>query len=176
MTFTVTDLCLVFAEITHAGLAGRRDSALLVLFSECLLRGVSPHVIGDLFLVLFGPVQVHGRGVPVQGVSRIRIGQELRQEALEDVGQVVERRPGLVDHVQAHGAGHFVDVRMIHLKHQEKLYPVLNQRLDAKIAREKQFFPLSHHQRTFQTFSFHSLFAWKLLLYTVFTEGITIKK
>ncbi len=44
----------------------------------------------------------------------------LWEKALEDVWQVVERRPRLVDDVQAHGAGHLVNVGMVDLKLRKK--------------------------------------------------------
>ena len=75
---------------------------------------VRPVFLPDVLNVL--PVKVHGRRVPVERVRGVGVGEELREEALEDVGEVVERRPRLVDHVQAHRAGDLVDVGVVHLK------------------------------------------------------------
>ena len=89
------------------------------------------------------PVEVECRGVAVERVSGVGVCQQLRQETaernsktcnleegigrltgpglvdlspLEDIGEVVERRPRLVDDVQAHRAGDLVYVRVVHLK------------------------------------------------------------
>ena len=43
---------------------------------------------GDFLLVLLGFVQIHSGGVPVQRVDRIRVCKQLREERLEDVGQI----------------------------------------------------------------------------------------
>jgi len=40
-------------------------------------------------------VEVHRGGVSVERVSRVRVGEELRQKRLEDVGQVVKGGPSL---------------------------------------------------------------------------------
>ena len=48
----------------------------------------------DFLLVLLGPVQVHGGGVPVQRVDGVGVGQQLGQERLKDVGQVWRREEG----------------------------------------------------------------------------------
>ena len=61
-------------------------------------------------------MQVERRGVPVEGVRGVGVREELREETLEDVGEVVEGGPGLVDHVQAHSPRHLVDVRVVHLQ------------------------------------------------------------
>ncbi len=65
-------------------------------------------------------MQIHRRCVSVERVCRVRVREELGQKALEDVGEVVERRPRLVDHVQADGARHLVDVRVVHLERKKK--------------------------------------------------------
>lgn len=43
---------------------------------------------GDFALVVFGFVQVQGGGLAVQGVHRVRVREQLRQELLEHVLQV----------------------------------------------------------------------------------------
>ena len=65
---------------------------------------------------MVAPVKIHRGRVSVEWVCGIGVGEELWQKALEDVGEVVERRPRLVDHVQAHRAGDLVDVGVVHLK------------------------------------------------------------
>ena len=133
-------LCLVFRELAHAGLARRADCRLLRL-PQGLLGRVLFHVLAHLLLVLLRPVihfnckefcyllatfyfsvpvEVECGGVPVQRVCRVGVCEQLWQEALEDVGEVVERRPRLVDNVQADGARHLVDVRVIDLNKKAK--------------------------------------------------------
>ena len=41
------------------------------------------------------PVEVHRGGVSVERVSRVRVGEGLRQKRLEDVRQVVQGGPSL---------------------------------------------------------------------------------
>lgn len=65
-------------------------------------------------------MQVKRGGVPVEGIDRVRVGEELRKETLENVEEVVEGRPGLVDHVEAHCTGSLVNVRVVHLPHQNQ--------------------------------------------------------
>lgn len=86
------------------------------LFSLALVSLVTEELSSSSFYSISPPVKVHGGRVPVERVRGVGVGEQLRQEGLEDVGQVVERRPGLVDHVQAHRAGHLVDVRVVHLE------------------------------------------------------------
>ena len=112
-----THLCLVFGELAHAGLVGGADvGGRLLRLPQRLLARVLLHVLRHLLLVLFRPVQVECRGVAVERVCGVGVSEELWEETLKDVGEVVERRPRLVDHVQAHRAGHLVDVRVVHLR------------------------------------------------------------
>lgn len=46
----------------------------------------------DFLFVVLWPVQVHGCGVPVQRVDGVRVGQQLWQKRLEDVGEICEER------------------------------------------------------------------------------------
>ena len=68
------------------------------LFGLCVLLNVLFYLLLILSLVLQLQLGCFG----VQGVGRVRVQQQLRQEYFEDVYQVVHRRPCLVDHVQAH--------------------------------------------------------------------------
>jgi hypothetical protein len=45
------------------------------------------------------------RSFAVQGVCGVGVSEELREEDFEDVDHVVHGRPGLVDDVEADGAG-----------------------------------------------------------------------
>ena len=62
------------------------------------------------------PVEVHGRRIPIERVCGVGVGQQLWQERLEDVGEIVEGRPGLVDDVEANRAGHLVNIRVVNLE------------------------------------------------------------
>lgn len=42
----------------------------------------------DLVFIILRSVQVHGRCVPVQRVDGVGVGEQLREERLEDVGEV----------------------------------------------------------------------------------------
>lgn len=42
----------------------------------------------DLVFIILRSVQVHGRRVPVQRVDGVGVGEQLREERLEDVGEV----------------------------------------------------------------------------------------
>lgn len=42
---------------------------------------------------------VERSGLAVQGIRRVGVGEQLREEALEDVEHLVHGRPCLVDHV-----------------------------------------------------------------------------
>lgn len=65
-----------------------------------------------LGLVVLGIPQQQGGGLAVERVGRVRIAQELREEHLEDVDHVVHGRPGLVDDIEADGAGAFFCFRL----------------------------------------------------------------
>lgn len=42
----------------------------------------------DLVFIILRSVQVHGRRVPVERVDGVGVGEQLREERLEDVGEV----------------------------------------------------------------------------------------
>ena len=76
----------------------------------------------------------HQRGCfAVERIGWVRIAEELGKEDLEDVDHVVHGRPGLIDDVEADGAGHLIDIRMeypIHKADTRALIRVLVRKLD----------------------------------------------
>lgn len=58
----------------------------------------------DLCFVALGLSHQQSGSLAVQGIGRVGIPQELRQEDLENVDHVEHRRPSLVDDVKADGA------------------------------------------------------------------------
>lgn len=91
-------LGLVLGEVGHGALGGAVPRPLLLLLQSLLCR-VFLDVFFDLLFVVVGPVQVHGRRVPVERIDRVRVRQQLRQERLEDIRQVIESCPGLIDYI-----------------------------------------------------------------------------
>lgn len=59
----------------------------------------------DLGIVACGISHEEGRGLAVEGVGRVGVAEELRQEDFKDVDHVKHGRPGLVDDIEAHGSG-----------------------------------------------------------------------
>ena len=89
----------------------RRGDVLLIIIAKppCdILSGILLHILSHLPLELLGPIEVRPGGVTVEGIRSVGIGQQLGEERLEYVGEVVQRGPGLVDHIQTHRAGHLV--------------------------------------------------------------------
>lgn len=82
--------------------------ALLARLVRRVLARVLEHVLLHLGLVALRLAH-HERGrLAVQRVGGVRVAQELREEDFENVDHVVHGRPGLVDDVEAHGAGSVV--------------------------------------------------------------------
>ena len=65
------------------------------------------------------PVKIHCSCISVERICGVWVGEELGQERLENVGEIIQRCPGLVDDVQTDRAGHLVYVGMIHLDSQQ---------------------------------------------------------
>ena len=69
-----------------------------------------------LLNLVFLPVKIHSSRVTIERVCRVRVGEELREEALKNVWEIIQCCPGLVNHVQADCAWHLIDVRVVDLK------------------------------------------------------------
>ena len=67
-----------------------------------MVTGIQLDVLFDLPIVLFFAFQLQTGCLVVEGVRRIGVQEELREECVEDVQDVVHGRPCLVYHVQAH--------------------------------------------------------------------------
>ena len=52
-----------------------------------------------LAFVVIRFVQIHGGSVSVQRIDGVWIGEQLRKKRFENVGQVVQSGPGLIDNV-----------------------------------------------------------------------------
>lgn len=64
----------------------------------------------DLDIVACGISHEEGRGLAVEGVGRVGVAEELRQEDFKDVDHVKHGRPRLVDNIEAHGSGPSIHV------------------------------------------------------------------
>jgi hypothetical protein len=81
-----------------------------VLVAAHVAVGSSGNSTFDLGIVARGISHEEGRGLAVEGVGRVRVAEELREEDLEDIDHVKHGRPGLVDNIEAHGPGPSIHV------------------------------------------------------------------
>ena len=60
-------------------------------------------------------MKIHGCSVAIEGICGVWVSQKLRQERLEDIREIIQGSPGLVDHVQTNCARNLVNVWVINL-------------------------------------------------------------
>ena len=65
-------------------------------------------------------MKIHGRSVAIERICRVGVCEELGKERLENVGEIIESCPGLVDNVKTDCAGHFINVGMIYLQQRQR--------------------------------------------------------
>ena len=61
-------------------------------------------------------MKIHCCSITIERICWVGVSQKLRQERLEDIREIVQCSPGLVDHVQANSTRNLVNVRVVDLK------------------------------------------------------------
>ena len=67
-------------------------------------------------------MKIHRCSITIERICGVGVGQKLRQERLEDIREIVQGSPGLVDHIQTNCTRNLINVWVINLKKNLRSY------------------------------------------------------